>query len=148
MHLKVGQTFVKTLKMSIIAVSENDHSTTIHVGPEVDCNEVDNINVRNAYICCTCHKKNPVILTTSNTCSFEFGALLENICCCISSASERPIVIIVLIIMAIGTTIGGLLGMFWTFLNSSYFLFFSKKVQAFFSRLLIIHMQPHQHQSY
>ena len=92
----------------------NDQSTSVHIGPEINCDSVDNINTTSTFACFSCNKRNPVILTISNTFSFIFGSILDNICCCISSTSQRVLVTAVLTVVVVGTTTGGLVGTSFT----------------------------------
>ena len=104
-----------------ITINENDKSMvkvtddqmiSLHVGPELNCEQVDSINTKNKFTCLNCNTKNPVILTISNTFSFVFGAFLENICCCVSSVSQRAIMTAVLTIVLVGGTTGGIVGIY------------------------------------
>ena len=88
----------------------NDQSTSVHIGPEINCDSVDNINTTSTFACFSCNKRNPVILTISNTFSYIFGSLLDNICCCISSTSKRALVTAAFIVVAVGASIGCLVG--------------------------------------
>ena len=88
----------------------NDTSTSINVGPEINCDSVDRINTQNSYVCLNCNKRNPVVLTIINTFSFVFGTLLDNICCCISSVSQRALMTAVFTVVVVGASTGGILG--------------------------------------
>ena len=89
---------------------KNGQSTSVHIGPEINCDSVDIINNESTFVCFSCSKMNPVILTISNTFSFIFGSFLDNICCCISSISQRVLLTAVLTVVVVGTTTGGLVG--------------------------------------
>ena len=92
------------------AVRNNDQSMNIHVGPEINCDSVDTINTKSTFVFFSCNTNNPIILIISNTFSFIFGALLDNICCCITSVSQRVLVTAFLTVIVIGATTGGLVG--------------------------------------
>lgn len=84
---------------SIITVNDGVETTSVHV---------ETINTENKLICLSCNKRNPIILTISNTFSFVFGAFLDNICCCLTSVSKRAMVTALVTILVVGATTGGL----------------------------------------
>ena len=90
----------------------NVQLTSVHAGPRINCDSVDTINTKNHFTCFNCDKKNPIILTMSNTFSFVFGAFLDNICCCLHSVSQRAMMTAVLTILVVGGTTGGIVGKF------------------------------------
>ena len=93
---------------SIITVNDGVETTSVHVGPQIICDNVETINTENKLICLSCKKRNPIILTISNTFSFVFGAFLDNICCCLTSVSKRAMVTALVTILVVGATTGGL----------------------------------------
>ena len=90
--------------------SEKKCKKTLQIGPEINCDDVENIHIKNTYVCLSCNKRNPVILTISNTFSFIFGSLLDNICCCITSTSKRALVTAAFIVVVVAASIGCLVG--------------------------------------
>ena len=95
-----------------LKTATKDQPTTVHVGPEINCASVDTINTSSTIVCFSCNKRNPIILTISNTFSFLFGSILDNICCCISSVSQRVLVTAVVTVVVVGTATGGILGIY------------------------------------
>ena len=95
----------------ILPNEPSNPSLCINVGPEINCDNVDRIQTKDHYICFNCNKKNPVVLTMSNTFSFVFGTLLDNMYCCITSASQRALMAAVLSVILLGAaTTGGIVG--------------------------------------
>ena len=114
-------------EMSDADTVTNGKPTTVHVGPEIICDNVDTINTKSTYICFSCNKKSPIILMISNTFSFVFGTLLDSVCCCISSISQRALITLVLTVAVVGTITGGLVGRFKIKTFCRYFLYTGMK---------------------
>ena len=95
---------------NVVKPVTKDTSTSVNIGPEINCDSVDTVNTKNNFICFNCNKKNPALLTLSNTISFISGALLDNICCCITSVHQRALATAVLTVVVLGVTAGGLAG--------------------------------------
>ena len=90
--------------------NDRNIAKSLHIGPDVVCDSVETINIKNHFVCFSCDKRNPVILTLSNIFSFVFGFLLDNICCCITSLSQRALITAVLTVFVVTVTTGGLIG--------------------------------------
>ena len=107
-------------------VNEINKSTNVTIGPVINCDNVDTINTNNHFVLLNCNEKNPFVIILSNTFSFVFGTLLDNICCCITSVSQRALMTAFLTLLVVGSTTGGIIGintttikLFETFSNSS-----------------------------
>ena len=92
--------------------SEKDKipTVTIHIGPLLNWDSADIVNIRNNFSCFSCTKDNPILLTISNTISFIFGAFLDNICCCITASRRMLILRIIVAVILVAATAGGILG--------------------------------------
>ena len=95
---------------NVAEYNDSTNSNVVTIGPVIHCENVDNISTKNKYICIRCDKRNPVILTLSNTFSFIFGVFLDNTCCCIKSVSQRALMTTVLTVVVAGA-LGGIVGM-------------------------------------
>ena len=90
--------------------NDKDTATSLHIGPDVICDSVETINIKNHFVCFSCDKRNPVILTLSNIFSFVFGSFLDSICCCITSLSQRALITAVLTVLVVSAITAGLIG--------------------------------------
>ena len=88
----------------------NDDNANVIIGPVINCDNINNLNNKSYFVFLNCNEKNPVVLTLSNTLSFVFGTLLDNICCCISSVSQRAMMTALLTLLVVGSITGGILG--------------------------------------
>ena len=100
------------LNNAVLRNSVNDKisTVTIHIGPVLNCDSADLVNIRNNFFCLSCTKDNPILLTISNTISFIFGAFLDNICCCITASRRMLILRIIVAVILVAATAGGILG--------------------------------------
>ena len=89
---------------------KDEMSISVNVGPEINCDNIETVKTKDNYICFSCNKRNPFLLTISNTISFVFGTFLDNICCCISSTTQRALATAVLTLVVVGGTTGGIVG--------------------------------------
>ena len=111
----------------IKAREEKLKSGNVHVGPIINCDEVETIITNNNYVCLSCNKKGSRLILISSSGGVVFGSFLGNSCCCISTVSKTTVLMTVAIaLVAFAAVTGGILGKLVK-VNSSIQTFFHKE---------------------
>ena len=94
----------------IKAREEKLKSGNVHVGPIINCDEVETIITNNNYVCLSCNKKGSRLILISSSGGVVFGSFLGNSCCCISTVSKTSVLTTVAIaLVAFVAVTGGII---------------------------------------